>query len=152
VARPHFPSTSNLRQLGCREAIRSFGVRSKYRFTHFGNPEDPKFVSEMMKESSPDAIVCSNDQTAAFLMRTLTQLHYSVPEQVAVAGFDDVEYATLLSPALTTIRQPCSEIARTAVRILLERIENPDLPPRHILHCSELVVRQSSGTAPAQSA
>jgi LacI family transcriptional regulator len=146
VARPHFPSTTNLRLLGCREAIRAFGERPKYQLAHFGDPGDQRFVTQLMKVTAPDAIVCSNDQTAAILMRTLTQLHFSVPEQIAVVGFDDVEYATLLSPALTTIRQPCTEIARTAVRTLLERIDNPNLPPRHILHCSQLVVRQSCGT------
>jgi LacI family transcriptional regulator len=151
VAKPHFPSTTNLRLLGCREAIRAFGERPKYRLAHFGDPGDPKFVGQLMKESTPDAIVCSNDQTAAILMRTLTQLQFSVPEKVAVVGFDDVEYATLLSPALTTIRQPCAEIARTAVRTLLERIDNSSLPPRHILHCSQLVVRQSCGAPLSQN-
>jgi len=151
VAKPHYPSTTDLRLLGCREAIRSFGVRHKYRLAHFGNPGDPEFVARLMEVSSPNAIVCSNDQTAAILMRTLTQLHFSIPQQVAVVGFDDVQYATLLSPALTTIRQPCSEIARSAVRALLERISNRDLPPRHIQHCSELVVRESCGTHLIQS-
>lgn len=150
VARPHFPSTTDLRLLGCREAIRSFGVRRKYQLTHFGDPGDPQFVSRLIGASSPDAIVCSNDQTAAILMRTLTQLNFSVPQQIAVVGFDDVEYATLLSPALTTIRQPCSEIARTAVRTLLDRISNPGLPPRHIQHCAELVIRQSCGAQLSQ--
>jgi DNA-binding LacI/PurR family transcriptional regulator len=151
VARPHFPSTTDLRLLGCREAIRSFGVRSKYRLAHFGDPGDAQFASRLLEVSSPDAIVCSNDQTAAILMRTLTQLHCPVPQQIAVVGFDDVEYATLLTPALTTIRQPCSEIARTAVRTLLERIDNLNLPPRHIQHCSQLVIRQSCGAHLAQN-
>jgi DNA-binding LacI/PurR family transcriptional regulator len=146
VARPHFPSTTDLRLLGCREAIRSSGLRPKYRLSHFGDPGDSQFVSQMMKISSPDAIVCSNDQTAAILMRSLTLLNCPVPEKVAVVGFDDVEYATLLTPALTTIRQPCTEIARTAVRTLLERINNPELPPRHIQHCAQLIVRQSCRT------
>lgn len=145
-ARPHFPSTTDLRLLGCREAIRSFGLRAKYQLAHFGDPGDPQFVSQMMKVSSPDAIICSNDQTAAILMRSLTRLNCPVPEMVAVVGFDDVQYATLLTPALTTIRQPCIEIARTAVRTLLDRINDPGLPPRHIQHCAQLIVRQSCGT------
>jgi DNA-binding LacI/PurR family transcriptional regulator len=128
------------------------GLRPAYRLSHWGVPTDPEFVKGMLESASPDAIICSNDQTAALLMRTLTQLHCSVPEQIAVAGFDDVEYASLLSPALTTMRQPCSEIARTAVRTLIERISNPGLPPRHIQHCGELVVRQSSGTHLTQDA
>jgi LacI family transcriptional regulator len=147
VARPHFPSTTDLRLLGCREAIRSFGLQRKYRLAHFGDPGDPQFVSSLLDAASPDAIVCSNDQTAAILMRTLTQLHCTVPDQIAVVGFDDVEYATLLSPSLTTIRQPCTEIARTAVRTLLDRISKPELPSRHIQHRFELVIRQSSGAS-----
>jgi LacI family transcriptional regulator len=149
TARPHYPSTTNLRLLGCREGLRLYGPKPKvkYRLAHYGHPTDAQFVSRMLEASTPDAIICSNDQTAALLIRTLTQLHYSVPGQIAVAGFDDVEYASLLTPALTTMRQPCSEIARTAVRTLLERINNPQLPPRHIQHCAELVVRQSCGSA-----
>lgn len=147
TARPHYPSTSNLRLLGVREGLRLYGPKPKvkYRLAHYGLPTDVEFVKQMLEASEPDAIVCSNDQTAALLIRTLTQLRYSVPDQIAVVGFDDVEYASLLTPALTTMSQPCSEIARTAVRTLLERIANPHLPPRHIQHCAELVVRQSCG-------
>lgn len=153
TARPHYPSTTNLRLLGCREALRLYGPRPriKYQLAHYGYPTDPEFVQKMLETSAPDAIVCSNDQTAALLIRTLTQLHCAVPEQVAVAGFDDVEYASLLTPALTTMRQPCGEIARTAVRTLLERINNPQLPPRHIQHCAQLVIRQSCGSRQAQA-
>ena len=147
TARPYYPSTSNLRLLGVREGLRLYGPkpRLKYRLAHYGKPTDPAFVMQMLQASEPDAIICSNDQTAALLIRTLTQLHYSVPGQIAVAGFDDVEYASLLTPSLTTMQQPCSEIARTTVRTLIERIGDPGLPPRHIQHCATLVVRQSCG-------
>jgi LacI family transcriptional regulator len=145
LARPHFPTTTDLRMLGCLEALRrSGGVRSKYASAHFGDPADVNFVRKVLDRSDPDAVICSNDQTAALLIRSLIQIEKHVPEQIAVAGFDDVQYATLLSPPLTTIRQPCREIARSAVRALLERIADPSLPPRKILHAHELVIRQSS--------
>jgi DNA-binding LacI/PurR family transcriptional regulator len=112
---------------------------------HFGDPADQQFVATVLKTSTPDAIVCSNDQTAAILIRTLGHLKRSVPEDIAVVGFDDVEYATLLTPSLTTVRQPCRDISRTAVRTLLQRIEDPQLPPRHIQHPAEVVIRQSCG-------
>jgi LacI family transcriptional regulator len=147
VARPNYPSTTDLRQLGCREALRSQGIPVNYRFAHFGDPADAKFVANVLHLAQPDAILCSNDQTAALLMRTLIQLKRQVPEMIAVAGFDDVQYATLLSPSLTTVRQPCRELGRSAVKALLERIENPGLPPRQILHSHELVIRQSTKKA-----
>lgn len=144
LAKPHFPSTTDLRLLGCREALHRHGVRKKYAFAHFGDPADAGFVGQILEVAAPDAILCSNDQTAAFLIRTLVQLGRETPGQIAVAGFDDIQYATLLSPSLTTIRQPCREIARSAVRLLLERIADPGLPPRQILHSHALIIREST--------
>lgn len=149
LARPHYPSTTDLRMLGCREALRKRGLRPNYPFAYFGEPTDLRFVQQAIERSAPDGIVCSNDQTAALLIRTLTQLGKHIPEEIAVAGFDDVQYAMLLSPSLTTIRQPCRDLARSAVRALLERIVDPALPPRQILHSHELIVRQSTGEASA---
>jgi DNA-binding LacI/PurR family transcriptional regulator len=146
VARPHFPSTTDLRLLGCREALRRHGVRSRSRFAYIGDPSDIGFVQSMLDDSTPDAIVCSNDQTAALLIRTLSVLRREVPADIAVAGFDDVQYATLLTPSLTTIRQPCREIARSAVQVLLERISDPTLSARQVLHSHVLIVRQSTAT------
>jgi DNA-binding LacI/PurR family transcriptional regulator len=144
VARDHFPSTTDLRLLGCREAIRRFGIKTRYQVPFFGDPSDPKFVSNLLTASEPDAILCANDQSAALLMRTLVNLKRAIPDEIAVAGFDDVQYATLLTPSLTTISQPCRELARSAVKALLERIQKPDLAPRQILHSHTLVARQST--------
>jgi DNA-binding LacI/PurR family transcriptional regulator len=147
VARDNFPSTTDLRLLGCREAIRRFGIKARYKIPFFGDPSDTRFVSNLLATSEPDAILCANDQSAALLMRTLSALGRVVPAEIAVAGFDDVQYATLLSPSLTTISQPCRQLARSAVGALLERMQKPDLPPRQILHSHQLVVRQSTMTA-----
>jgi DNA-binding LacI/PurR family transcriptional regulator len=146
LARPHFPSTTDLRLLGCREAIRRHRIQLNHKLAHFGDPADTQFVQKLLRAVEPDAIVCSNDQTAALLIRTLIRLKRHVPETIAVAGFDDVQYAMMLSPSLTTVRQPCRELGRSAVKALLERIENPDLPPRQILHSHELVIRESTRT------
>jgi len=142
LARPHFPSTTELRLLGCREAVRRNGGEAT--FDRFGDPGDANFVLQILEKDKPNAILCSNDQTAAILMRTLVQLGHKIPGDIAVAGFDDVRYARLLAPPLSTIRQPCRELGRSAVQMLLERISNATLPPRQILHSHELVVRQST--------
>ena len=144
LAPPHSPSTTDLRLLGCREALRRHGERAKYRLSHFGDPMDVRFLRHMLESVKPDAIICSNDQTAALLIRTLLQLGKTLPRDIAVAGFDDVQYATLLTPPLTTIRQPCRELGRSAVKALLERISDPAMSPRQILHSHELVIRQST--------
>ena len=86
--------------LGCLEALRRSGIGSKYAFAHLGEPADVNFVRRVLDCSNPNAVICSNDQTAALLIRSLAQLKKHVPVQIAVAGFDDVQYAMLLSPQL----------------------------------------------------
>ena len=144
LARKHYPSTTDLRLMGCREAIRRSGESLRDASAHFGDPTDAEFVKRMLEKDKPDAVLCSNDQTAALLIRTLGQLQIRVPADIAVAGFDDVQYATLLAPPLTTIKQPYRELGRSAVTMLLERIANPALSPRQVLHSHQLMVRQST--------
>ncbi|HTR40971.1 MAG TPA: substrate-binding domain-containing protein, partial [Pseudomonadales bacterium] len=64
---------------------------------------------------------------------------------VRVVGFDDAQYATLVSPPLTTIHQPCREIALMTLRTMLERIADPAIPARNISLTPRLVVRESCG-------
>ena len=73
------------------------------------------------------------DHTAALLLRTLQQNGVRVPQDVRVVGFDDAKFATLISPSLTTARQPCNQLAIAAFRAMLERQSEPTLPARHIM-------------------
>ena len=82
------------------------------------------------------------------LEATLASLRVKVPKEIMVAGFDDVHVASTAKPSLTTIRQPCQEIANTAFKTLLERMSNPNLPPREILLDTSLIVRESTVRAP----
>jgi len=66
-----------------------------------------------------------------------------------VVGVDDLRYAKLPQPALTTVHQPCQLLAAVAMQTLLERVSNPSLPPRQVMLACELVVRQSCGTLTA---
>ena len=84
------------------------------------------------------------DRQAAVLVQTLGALGKKVPSDVLVAGFDDVNYAKLVVPQLTTLHQPCEEIAQTAVDLLLARIADPALPPREVFLSAPLVVRDST--------
>ena len=103
-----------------------------------------KAVAAGLKKFRPDAIVCSNDIAADKLLQTLKKLKVRVPADVRVTGFDDVQVAGAAKPALTTIRQPCFDLATAAFHVLLERIGNPGLPPRQILLDAPLVVRKST--------
>jgi LacI family transcriptional regulator len=96
----------------------------------------------------PDAIVCSNDQMAIGVLRTLAARGIRVPEDIALVGFDDIYPATLCDPPLTTVRQPIRGIGERACEQLIERIANPTLRPSVELLPTELVIRSSCGCPP----
>lgn len=146
LARPDSAPTVMLRVAGYREALLSSGITPDPQWVHSGEPADEKFVQQMVRDGAA-AVICANDLTAANLMRTLDALGFPVPQKVRVAGFDDVRYAELLRPSLTTIHQPCVDIGTIAMQVMLERIENPAFPPRDILAQPTLIVRQSCGAA-----
>lgn len=145
LARPGSAPTVMLRIAGYREALLSSGITPDPGWIHSAEPADERSV-ERMVAGGAKAVICANDLTAANLMRTLDALGCPVPEQIRVVGFDDVRYAELLHPSLTTIHQPCADIGTIAMQAMLERIKNPAFPPRDILAQPTLIVRQSCGS------
>jgi len=138
------------RGVGFREALQDSGIEFRHEYLqHQTDPSSEEQIGRLISDLRPDGIVCSNDFTAAQLMRTLERLSVRVPDDVKMVGFDDVKYASLLSVPLTTIHQPCADIGAAAIRTMVERVHNPKLPPRDILLNFGLVVRESS--APSRS-
>lgn len=89
------------------------------------------------------ALVCSHDVIAIRALRTLWDLGISAPEQMSVVGFDDIPWASLAIPSLTTVRQPFEAMGSEAVRLLIERIHHPARRMRHITLDVTLVERES---------
>ncbi len=165
VSRPGSAPTVLQRIAGVHDAHLNAGIPWTSDQIAYGNPNDEAFVRSIVGQASrlsrrstrrtktgrdacptrPDAFICANDATAAQLMVTLNALGRSVPKALRLASFDDVQYASLLSPPLTTIHQPCEQIGAVAVQTLLQRIREPNTPPREILLDAPLVVRQSCG-------
>ena len=146
VAYPLSAPSVNARIVGVREALLSSGIEPDPHWVRIGPLDDKSFVRSLVAGRRPDAFVCANDHTAAQLLRALHQNDVQVPEDVRVVGFDDVNFAALVSPALTTARQPCQELAIVAFQAMLERQVEPNLPPRHIMIMPQLVIRESSGS------
>ncbi|HEX4265842.1 MAG TPA: GntR family transcriptional regulator [Verrucomicrobiae bacterium] len=145
VMRPLSAPTVERRFAGVREALARNKIEVQPDWLQTGDPQDSKFVCSLMAGKRWDAIICANDLTAAQLIRTIEHNRWRVPEDVRVAGFDDAKYATLVSVPLTTIRQPCKDIAVTAFQTMLSRIAEPTLPPRNVLLAPQLVIRESCG-------
>lgn len=92
----------------------------------------------------PSAVFCASDQIALGFIKVVRDAGLSVPEDVSVAGFDDIDYANLFDPALTTMRQPRTELGRHAAEYLVAHMTGggQGLPERTRLPCT-LVVRDS---------
>ena len=94
------------------------------------------------------AIFCFNDIAAIGAIRALRDAGLSVPGDVSVVGFDDIQSAAYTTPSLTTVRQPLLEMGRRGAQVLLDRIANKDKEyPGEIVMAPELVVRESTGPA-----
>ena len=145
VSRPGSAPTVDARAAGFLAALLAHGLAIPPGHHRRGEPDDPAFVRALIEDDRADALVCANDQTAATLIRSLARVGVRVPTSVRITGFDDVRYATLVSTPLTTIHQPCRDLAEVAYRAMLERISQPTIPPRMISVNPTLIVRESCG-------
>jgi LacI family transcriptional regulator len=97
----------------------------------------------LARDDRPTALFCVNDLTALGAMRTLRAHGLRIPQDVAVVGYDDVNFASMLTTPLTSVRQPTHELGRTAADLLL-RAAGGGSEPTHVEFQPELVVRASS--------
>lgn len=96
----------------------------------------------------PTAIFASNDLSAFGALDAIHEARLRIPEDISVIGFDDIPHASLVFPRLTTVRQPLVQIGQTAVRLLLEKFENPAVVARRVTLSTELVIRDSCAPPP----
>jgi LacI family transcriptional regulator len=112
-------------------------------------------AEQLLKNFTPTAIFASNDDMALATMAIAHRRGLDVPGDLAIVGFDDTPLATTVWPELTTIRQPIADMAREAVRLLVDQIRGRragDPPPViHKLLKFTLVERQSSAAVSARS-
>jgi LacI family transcriptional regulator len=123
------------------------GSHQGYYSVRSGEDAGEKLVA-MPRAELPDAIVSANDQMAIGVLKALARAGIRVPEDVAVAGFDDIFPGSLCDPPLTTVHQPMRLLGERACARLLDRIANPGLPPTVELLPTELVLRSSCGCPP----
>jgi LacI family transcriptional regulator len=94
----------------------------------------------------PSAIFAFNDSIAIGALRAARERGLRVPDDLSILGFDDVKYAGIAAPPLTTVRQPLADMGRTAVNLLIRLLERQSFETMHIELPTRLVVRES--TAP----
>jgi len=102
---------------------------------------------EHLERREVTAVMCGNDLIAIGVLRAARQLGIRVPEELSVVGFDDIPWASIVTPALTTINQPVGEMAAVALTLLLDRLAEPERPVRHFKVGVTLVERDSTAEA-----
>lgn len=147
-------STTMERVTGYRRALESAGLPSDERLVASGASGAAgarEAVNQLLAQPRPpSALVVANNSMTIGTMRALRERSIRVPDDIALTSFDDFDWADLFHPRLTTIAQPIQEIGVTAVRMLLDRIDDPGRPSRTLRIEPHLAHRESCG-CPAAS-
>jgi LacI family transcriptional regulator len=145
------------RAIGVREALRAAGFDPATHLREVTIPTLNAGAGEAAVEQvlagprPPTGIVCVNDLAALGVLRGLRRRGLNAPADMAVVGYDDVEFAAELSPSLTSIRQPKYQLGRSAADLLLAELESgTGHRHRQVLFQPELVVRESSRRSPGR--
>jgi LacI family transcriptional regulator len=92
-----------------------------------------------------DGLFVQNDRMAMAAMVAIRQVGLEIPTDIALVGYDDTPEAAFTNPPMTTIHQPAQELGRFATRMLIDLINNPEMPVQHTLLQTELIMRGSCG-------
>jgi len=96
----------------------------------------------------PTALLAINDILAIGALRAINDLNLSVPQDVSLVGYDDIPMAKFLVPRLSSVSKDGEKMGREAMRLLLARLKNPDLPRQEIRLPARFINRESIAAAP----
>jgi LacI family transcriptional regulator len=140
------------RQTGARRAVDDAeGVTFETAPTPAASVADGRATGEAIAarppEARPDAVFAANDLIAMGVLQGLARHGIRVPEEIAIIGFDDIDFASAAVVPLSSVRQPSQLMGETALQILLTEIGDPDSPAQQVVFEPELVVRASTSPA-----
>jgi len=145
-----------LRLLGYEDALRSSGIKLDEALVKDGNfrfQSGADAAEQLLRQKErPTAIFASNDEMGAGAVATAHRLGISIPRELSVVGFDDVPYASITWPALTTVHQPIMEMGAAAAGLLIGGLQSRKKDPAglapSISFQHEIKIRGSTGPAP----
>jgi DNA-binding LacI/PurR family transcriptional regulator len=136
------------KQAGIQEALRAIGRAAPVRaaYAPFGTEGGRSALRALLDDGAPPptGVVCASDLMAVGVLQEAAARGLRVPEDVSVVGFDGIAAATWTRPALTTVEQPISDIAQTAVEALRTLIEEPGRALPHFVFRPRLRPREST--------
>jgi LacI family transcriptional regulator len=151
IAGPQHHKPGIDRLLGFHAELQALGLESPAEYEQIGDwyseSGEQAIQALLALPEPPTAVFAASDLMAVGAMKGAREAGLKVPDDLAVVGFDDIQLASLIDPALTTIRQDKVGLGRAAAWALLKQIENPELTSAALTLPVELVVRASSGGA-----
>ena len=151
ISGPLHLSSAQDRYTGYLQAMSEAGLSVDANLTRFGDyrlESGHDLARELMnRRKPPTALFVANNQMTIGALNAIHEMDIRIPDEVAVVGFDDFDWAISLNPPLTTIAQSSYDIGVNAASLLLARIGDPDLPKRTVVLNTELKVRASCGAA-----
>jgi DNA-binding LacI/PurR family transcriptional regulator len=150
ISGPVHITTGRERQEGYRKALTEHGIESDQGLIKIGDfKQDSGYqrACELLEmDDPPTAIFTANNLMTLGALNAIHEKGLSIPQDVAIVGFDDMPWAPSLNPPLTAVAQPTYELGRVAAEMLLARIADRDHPIREIRLETALVVRESCGS------
>lgn len=135
------------REIGYRRALEAHNVPLDETLIAYGDfsRESGYDAMQQLLPHHPDAVFIQSDTMALGALRALREAGLTVPEDIAIVGFDDLPPATMAEPPLTTVRQPILETGMQVVELLLDILRNGATTPTSRILPVELVIRESCG-------
>jgi LacI family transcriptional regulator len=148
IAGPEGVGLSSERIAGYKQALAEAGIAFQPEFIQQGDFQYQSGYDAAQKlfgsQPEPTAIFACNDLMAIGAFRYAYEVDLHIPDQLSIVGFDDVWLAAYANPPLTTIRQSKHKMGTLAVKMLIERMADPDLSPRLKVLDTRLIIRQST--------
>jgi DNA-binding LacI/PurR family transcriptional regulator len=146
AGKPQIPS-SRLREKGYTQALEENGIPIDQKLIKRGDSTHEsgvKLCEELIKmKNPPDAILTGNNLITLGALETIHKYGLSIPKDIAIIGFDDMNWSNSLNPPLTAVRQPAYEIGKRAAELLIQRIDDPTRPSIQMMLNTELIIRKS---------
>ncbi len=148
IGGPVETTTGYERLLGYKKALQVHGIDIEEQFVRIstfrekGGYEEMRFLINL--EQRPDAVFVANNLMTIGALRALHEANVAVPDEIAIIGFDDMSWSSLLRPPLTAVAQPTYELGAETAKLLLSRIDGYTGSGRQVVLSPTLMVRESS--------
>ncbi len=148
LAGPSYILNAGEREKGYKDALEKFHIPFRREYVIEANVDFPggeKAMEQLLAKGLPfDAIFSFTEMSALGAKSYLQKHHYAIPEQVAVACISGTDLCVLVHPSVTAVEQPVRQMAEEAVRLLIEKLEQPEVPNKTVVVDAETVYREST--------